>query len=281
MAGIFNMINKKSKAMFSLIISVCVVLAMSVQVSAATFSDIEGHWAQAVIEAWSNKGVIQGYEGKFNPDNNITRGDMAVILDRLMGYSEKSENTFLDLDKHAYYADAVLKLNRAGIMLGADGKVRPQDSITREEAFAMLNRIYQFKGTAKTTGFLDETEVSDWALADVLALCENKIVNGSDGKINPKLYITRAEVLQLLENITTFLGNVSGSIEEELEIDFENNKNTHTSGNTGINIGGGTSNSGSNSSVGDNITDAPAQDTDNDDAEQAIGGTDIEAGGIW
>ncbi|MBR0375271.1 MAG: S-layer homology domain-containing protein [Firmicutes bacterium] len=39
------------------------------------YSDISGHWAEAVIKEWSGLEVINGYpDGSFRPDGSITRG---------------------------------------------------------------------------------------------------------------------------------------------------------------------------------------------------------------
>lgn len=280
--------------------AVCAVLAGSVCMAsgmtgfAAAFSDINGHWAQSVIEKWSDKGVIQGYEGKFNPDDSIIRGDMAVILNKLMSYTQKGENNFSDLDDNAYFAESVLKLNKAEIMFGADGFVRPRDYITREEAFVMLDRVYNFTGSSESTGFEDEAEISDWAKKAILAMCENKIINGRDGKINPKSNITRAEIIQLLENIAAYLEKVSGKIEDELEFIFGGGSSSGGSSG-GISIGGGTSSGGSSSggtsggssggtsggTSGGSSGGSSSGETDEDDNSAAIGGDELEVGGIW
>ncbi len=62
----------------AMLLSVCPVSAKSV------FSDVEGHWAEKQIDTWSDYGVINGYAGQFSPDNEITRGDFAVVLNKLM-----------------------------------------------------------------------------------------------------------------------------------------------------------------------------------------------------
>ncbi len=269
-------LHNKLKRMLCLAVAPILLVASATPVCAAAFSDITGHWAEKVIEKWSGKGVVEGYQRKFRPDDYIIRGDMALILNRLMQYKETSENTFEDLDSNAYYADAVLKLNCAGIMQGYEGKARPGDFITREEAFVMVDRIYKFKGDATKSGFADEADISDWALPSILAMRENKIVNGSDGNVRPKSNITRAEILQLLENITTYLGE--GGDELTLE-----SGTSPKPGNGGLSVGGGGRPSGNKGNTGG--SDAEDKDDtsseDNKDTENAIGGNDLEAGGIW
>lgn len=51
----------------------------------ASFSDIEGHWAQAAIERLAAQGVVGGYpDGTFRPDNPLTRAEAVTIIDRFL-----------------------------------------------------------------------------------------------------------------------------------------------------------------------------------------------------
>ena len=102
----------------SLILSGLMVLAMAPTASfAAEYSDTAGYWAKDEISKWSDLGIIQGSNGNFRPADQITRGDLAVILDRVMNYQEKSSDSFSDLGDR-YYTDAILKANKAGVIPG-------------------------------------------------------------------------------------------------------------------------------------------------------------------
>ena len=84
---------------------------------AAAFTDTAGHWAEPAINKWSQEyGIIQGYEdGTFRPDNSITRGAIAGILDRFMQFQSVSPaGTFSDLTG-SYWEEQILKLNAAGV----------------------------------------------------------------------------------------------------------------------------------------------------------------------
>ena len=126
------------KKIITLILSFLIIFT-SLPVS-AQFSDTDNHWAHDTAERMSDKGIITGYNGLFRPDNPITRADLAVILDRLMSLDGAGENKFADLPD-AYYTDAVLKLNKAGIIFGYGGYIRPLDNITRQEAAVMIDEI--------------------------------------------------------------------------------------------------------------------------------------------
>lgn len=46
--------------------------------------DIKGHWAEQAIRRCIMRGLIKGYpDGTFRPDREVTRAELAVILDRL------------------------------------------------------------------------------------------------------------------------------------------------------------------------------------------------------
>ncbi|MGM9550713.1 MAG: N-acetylmuramoyl-L-alanine amidase [Clostridia bacterium] len=50
------------------------------------FSDIEGHWAENVIERLFDKGIVTGYEDNtFRPDAFITRAEMCAVIDKIVG----------------------------------------------------------------------------------------------------------------------------------------------------------------------------------------------------
>lgn len=176
------------------------MLAATCTVSAATFTDINEHWAKKEIEAWSEYGVISGYNGEFSPNRNITRGEFAVVLNRLMAYQSESVNSFSDLPD-MFYTSSVLKLNKAGVMQGYDGKVSPEASLTREEASVMICRALGIETADKMDrAFSDDADVSLWSKPYINAMVNAGLLNGSDGKLNPKNPISRAEVVKILDN---------------------------------------------------------------------------------
>ena len=121
------------KRILSIFISFVLIFAGFTVFAEINYNDIEDCWAEDVILKWSGLGVINGYNGKFYPDNYITRGEFAVILNRIFKLECDTENIFSDL-KETFYTKDILALNKADIILGYDGKIRPDDYLTREEA---------------------------------------------------------------------------------------------------------------------------------------------------
>ena len=130
----------KRKRIYAWFITVAMLLTMLPSAFAVSFADTRGHWAEDEINRWSDRGVIQGHDGDFEPNSPITRADMAVIIDRVMDYQTKVENNFADLGT-AYYTDPILRVAQAGVMQGDRKNVRPKANITRAEVVKLLDNM--------------------------------------------------------------------------------------------------------------------------------------------
>jgi hypothetical protein len=115
------------------------------------FTDIAdtAWYRDAVLWAVAN-GIVSGYgEGRFGPDDNVTREQLAAILNNYanfsgMNFRETRKIVIFDDsgDIAAYAKDAVDKFYRAGIISGQPGnKFVPQGSATRAEFASMLHRF--------------------------------------------------------------------------------------------------------------------------------------------
>lgn len=210
-------------------VALTAALAFSMTPSAAfAATDIEGHWGQAVLEEWEDYGVIRGYDdGTVRPDAAITRGEMATILDRIMGYQETAENEFSDLSEEDWCMDEMLRAVAAGAFHGDDvdegepATIRPNDTISREEAALVVSRVLDLDTeNVPDSGFADDSAISDWAEPAVEAMAAAGYVNGyDDGTFRPQGKITRAEVVKIMDNVFAdlyqaegeYTGNVQGS----------------------------------------------------------------------
>ena len=194
-----------------LTLSTTVVLAAD-----ATFSDTSGHWAESAIDTWSEHGVLLGSDGEFRPNAPITRAELAAVLNRVMGYTATTDAAFTDVTDGEWYAEDISKVYAAGIMLGdGDGVMRPTENITREEAAVMIARAFSVEENAGNDNpFPDAAEISGWASLLVDGLRAKGYINGdNEGNFNPKAYITRAEVVTILDNIVDAFYNAPGDYE--------------------------------------------------------------------
>ncbi|MEE0510199.1 MAG: S-layer homology domain-containing protein [Peptococcaceae bacterium] len=218
------MLKKTTKRFISIVMAIAMILTMvpfAAFADETTASDLSGHWAENVITEWMDYGIINGYEdGTIRPNNKITRAEMTAMLDRVMDYQTKADNTFSDLSD-SWYTDVILKANAAGVISGyPDGTVKPDATITRQEAVAMFSRVLSLDTeNAPEATFTDNADVADWAKDAVNAMAAADYIHGSDGQFRPNDGITRAEVVTILNNIFDklyqkageYTGNVDGS----------------------------------------------------------------------
>ncbi|WP_406944960.1 S8 family peptidase [Halobacillus sp. SY10] len=104
-------------------------------VNAASFGS--GYIASAV-----ERGIIKGLpDGTFGPKKKISRGEVAVIIDRVYDLESTTQVSFPDVSSGVYYYDAVTAVSTAGVVTGfPDGTFGPQKNITRSELAAILAR---------------------------------------------------------------------------------------------------------------------------------------------
>ena len=117
-----------------------------------SFSDVNAaSWYAPYVEWAYKNGIVKGSNGNFKPSANITRQDMAVMIENFSKYMSKTVpsmeagKTFADDSRIASYAkDAVASLQKAGIISGdVNGKFLPQSSATRAQAAKMLTVYMQ------------------------------------------------------------------------------------------------------------------------------------------
>ena len=112
------------------------------------FSDVDQNkWYGEAIKWASKYGIVHGYDGqgKFGPNDNITREQLAVILNNYATYKGKAGTV---TDKLSNFPDSNEVSNWAregvkwavgrGIINGSQGKIVPKGTATRAEAAAMI-----------------------------------------------------------------------------------------------------------------------------------------------
>ena len=112
------------------------------------FNDVSGNeWYAEYISALNGAGIMLGDEnGNVNPDADITRQDMAVMLYRTSDYCKialdkiNSRAVFNDRAEISDYAEtAIEELQQAGIINGnGQGSFMPKAFATRAEAAKMI-----------------------------------------------------------------------------------------------------------------------------------------------
>ena len=180
------------------------------------FTDIEGHWSQDYITQMYKMGLTTGYgqpdgTALYRPGGYLTRAELLTFITRALGvdaaYYAMVEVPFADRDAipdwampyvQAMYTLKVLQGSR-----DADGRLYANvgNYVTREETMTILGRVLAASERYDLSAFPDSGAVSDWAAPYVQTLVSLGVVGGSNGMLNPKDAINRAEIAKLLVEI--------------------------------------------------------------------------------
>lgn len=184
------------------IIPIMLMSMLTVSSSVYAFSDVDNHWAKDSIEKLSQINIVKGYEDNtFRPDKNMTRAEVATIINRLIGAQKESLKYIPDLDRQSWYSSEIRKSVQTGVIMGDEnGYVRPTSYVTREEVVTMLSRAFYVSGnTTLTENYVDKEEISKWSKDYFATFVNYKYIMGyEDETIRPKAYITRSEFVTLL-----------------------------------------------------------------------------------
>ena len=155
------------------------------------FVDTEGNWAAEQITFVTARELFKGTgEGKFSPEEKMTRAMLMTVLARLDG---------LDTDAGAtWYEVGMNWAVEQGISDGTD----PDGNITREQLVTML---YRYAGKPATNGsldaFSDAADIHDWPdFVDAMKWAvEVGIINGNpDGTLDPQGYALREQLAKIM-----------------------------------------------------------------------------------
>lgn len=133
------------------------------------FTDVEEDGTDtlnAIVWAAGN-GIVEGYgDGRFGPDDTLTREQMAAIFYRYYEYkaydvSASAELDFSDADEVSSWALPSMQWAVGeGIVEGdGDGTVRPGDTTSRSELAELIFKAFARKVTFNTNWYLGKEEV--------------------------------------------------------------------------------------------------------------------------
>jgi hypothetical protein len=194
-------------------LSVASVIALSSYAYAGTyenFKDIPDDWSNTAITAAIENGLLSGDNGYVNPQDKLTRAQMAAIITRAFGSTVQGDvSKFSDLKKDAWYFGGMAEAVQMGIFEGTDGKLMPDKNITRQEAMAVLARAFMLndEDASVLSSYKDSDKVADWAKGSVAAMVKAGYVSGNDGCIDPEGEITRAQFAQIMYKMVPIYAN--------------------------------------------------------------------------
>ena len=113
----------------------------------ATFTDVKkGEWYYSAVETAAANGALPVSSQNFRPSDSLSRGEMAAMLMRALGYTSlasavsKFECPFSDVTTNKGF---IILAYDMGIVAGrGDGTFAPNEAATREQAATLLVRLH-------------------------------------------------------------------------------------------------------------------------------------------
>lgn len=182
-------------------------------------------WQKNVLDETNHFAFIIGYpmeDGReeVRPENNMTREEIATVFYRLLRDETRdelftAENSFPDVATERWSNKAISTVAKGGYINGyEDGTFKPAQPITRAEFVTIAARFYD----------VDEVYADDVDFADVKGHWAERYINYAtasgwidgyeDNTFRPDRYITRAEVMKIINHMLGRRVNEEGLISD-------------------------------------------------------------------
>lgn len=178
------------------------------------FNDVnEEDWYNDDVAFVSSRELFVGIdENNFGTDQNMTRGMLATVLQRLDdGVNTSTETNFADVDAGKWYYDGVNWAADAGIISGSgDGNFSPNADITREQLAVMMYNYANYSDmdtsvSREILDFNDTKDISSWANDAMSWAVENGLFYGDGTNVNPQNKASRVEVSAVINRFVNLM----------------------------------------------------------------------------
>ncbi len=171
------------------------------------FTDVTpGNWFYEAVEYCRGNGLMAGKgSGRFSPNDNMTRAELATVLYRhAKSPTVTVSPDFTDVKEDTWYTRAVAWAQESNIVSGyGNGRFGTNDPVRREDIAVIFWRYAGRPEVGKDAEFADMSKVSGYALEAVDWARANGIVSGKgNNRFDPKGCATRAEVATILMNFS-------------------------------------------------------------------------------
>ncbi len=138
------------------------------------YNDVEkNNWSTAAIAYLSQQGITQGFDGKFRPNDKITRAEFAkIVYESLLSYNMNKnskliygENEFRFSDiKNDWTFEPIKQLATNEMINGYENNLfKPNENITRAEAVKIINKAFGRSENWIGSVSFDDVSENHWA----------------------------------------------------------------------------------------------------------------------
>lgn len=182
-------------------------------------------WNETALNEETHFAYIIGYptengREEVRPENNMTREEIATVFYRLLKDDVRDElfastNPFDDVDNDRWSNKAISTMANGGYVNGyEDGTFKPANPITRAEFVTIATRMFAVDEVyAKIVDFRDVS--GHWAEKYINYATASGWIDGyDDNTFKPDKYITRAEVMKIVNHMLDRAVNEEGLVED-------------------------------------------------------------------
>ena len=130
---------------------------------------LSGKWYTNSMNKLINLGYInESGNGKYTPNKDMTRGEVAYVIAKLLNLPVGDEN-FEDVPKDHMYAKYIAACKQAGIISGyKDGTFKPNKLITRAEVTVIINKAFELQAKPNKTIKYKDVKNNQWSYKDIV-----------------------------------------------------------------------------------------------------------------
>jgi uncharacterized repeat protein (TIGR02543 family) len=178
-----------------------------------SFKDVSADaWYNEAVGFIAARSITTGTgNGNYSPEAKLTRGEFIVMVMKAYGIEPDADltNNFSDAG-NTYYTGYLAAAKRLAISGGIGNNMfAPGKEITRQEMFTLLYNALKAIGELPegTSGkslsdFRDTDMIAAWARDAMTLFVETGTIGGSGGKLTPTDTTTRAQMAQVLYNLS-------------------------------------------------------------------------------
>lgn len=211
------------KRLLSAMLAILLILSVSTTAFAASYSDLEGHWAKEYMYDLSDRGLLGGYsDGTMKPENNITYAETLTFLSRMYSVSA-TEAAYVKEDlggfvsevvpsSYGWAYDSLSVCLAAGIVTKSELRsVSLGNEIQKEQLAVYLIRAMKLTSEAAALEkvelpFDDADKVSSSCHGSVAELVALKITQGNEANnFVPQAKVTRAVAATMISRALDYL----------------------------------------------------------------------------
>lgn len=159
----------------------------------------------------SKNALLKDANGSYRANSNVTRGEFASYLSKVLNLTENNEIQFTDVPDTYVYAQDIQRAATAGIITGyTDGTFKPANEISRQHMAIMLERTIDYlkipKGTSSITFKDNDSIIAEYRPAVAIG-AHLGIINGSNGYFMPTKNATIGQASTFIQRLMLLAGD--------------------------------------------------------------------------